>query len=125
MLLRPVLSALALVGLAAAGCAEAPAQEVIPDDPNDGLLRDFIDGKFDDAGHPLNAKIVEGSRLGCGTRRGEVYQLSGTCDVSMPTGAEVGGLTVSARLRVRQHGADGGIYVTGAVIELGRGLINL
>jgi pyroglutamyl-peptidase len=104
-----VISALALVGLAAAGCAEAPGEEPAAVDPNDGLLRDFVDGKFDDAGHPLNAKIVEGDRLGCGTKRGSVYQLGATCDVTMPQGAEVGGLTVSARLRVRQHGAEGDI----------------
>ena len=120
MLLRPVVSALVLVGLAAGGCAEAPAQDVVADDPNDGLLRDFIDGKFDDAGHPLNAKIVEGERLGCGTRRGDVFQLSATCDVSMPPGAEVGGLTVSARVRVRQHGPNGDIVKITAKDATGR-----
>ncbi len=122
MLLRPVVSALALVGLAAAGCAEAPAQEPVADDPNDGLLRDFIDGKFDDAGHPLNAKIVEGDRLGCGVRRGDVFQLQASCDVSMPLGAEVGGLTVSARIRVRQHAASGDIVKITAKDEAGHTL---
>ncbi len=122
MLLRPVLSALALAGLVAVGCAEATSTETVADDPNDGLLRDFVDGKFDDAGHPLNAKVVEGTHLGCGTKRGSVYQLTSRCDVTMPQGAEVGGLTVSARLRVRQHAAEGDIVTITAKDDSGRAL---
>lgn len=120
MLLRPVLSAIALAGLAAAGCAEAPSTETAETvGPNDGLLRDFIDGKFDDAGHPLNAKILEGDLLGCGTKQGSAYRLTSRCDVTMPQGAEVGGLTVSARLRVRQHAADGNIVTITATDTAG------
>lgn len=122
MLLRPVFPALALVGLVAAGCADVPAEEAVAADPNDGLLRDFVDGKFDDAGHPLNAKIVEGERLRCGTKRGSVYQLTGRCEVTMPQGAEVGGLTVSARLRVRAHAASGNIVTITAKDTDGRTL---
>jgi len=123
VLLRPVISALALAGIAAAGCAEAPGEEPVAVDPNDGLLRDFVDGKFDDAGHPLNAKTVEGDRLrGCGTKRGSVYQLGARCDVSMPEGAEVGGLTVSARLRVRAHATSGDIVKITAKDSNGREL---
>lgn len=122
MLLRPAFSALALVGLGAAGCAEALTEEVAAPDPNDGLLRDFVDGKFDDAGHPLNAKIVDGERLGCGTKRGSAYQLTSRCEITMPQGAEVGGLTVSARLRVRSHAASGNIVTITAKDADGRAL---
>ncbi|MBL0215068.1 MAG: hypothetical protein IPQ07_14420 [Myxococcales bacterium] len=109
MLLRPVLTALALAGLAAAGCAETPGTEPAVD-PNEGLLRDFLDGKFDDAGHPLNAKVLEGDRITCeGVRSDGALELTSSCDVLLPMGAEVGGLTVNARLRVRQHPSSGTI----------------
>ncbi|CAN5899003.1 hypothetical protein BH11MYX3_BH11MYX3_01070 [soil metagenome] len=110
MLLRPVLTALALAGVVAAtGCTEAPGDEVAAD-PNDGLLRDFLDGKFDDAGHPLNAKVLEADGITCaGARRNGVVELQATCDVLLPMGAELGGLTVNARLRVRAHASSGTI----------------
>ena len=56
----------ALLIAALAACAEAP-EEVT--DPNAGLLRDFLDGKYDDAGHPLNARVLE-ARLHAVHRRG-------------------------------------------------------
>ncbi|MBA3463896.1 MAG: hypothetical protein H0T46_28320 [Deltaproteobacteria bacterium] len=96
MRLRPLFAALALVS----ACAEAPDQ-VAPADPNEGLLRDFIDGKFDDAGHPLNAKVVADERLTCeGIRRDGAVELTSSCDVELPAGAELGGLVVNARIRV-------------------------
>lgn len=106
MRLRSVLACLAL---AASACTEQPGT---PDaeDPNDGLLRDFLDGKFDDAGHPLNAKVVEADAIAsCGTPRNGAVELEATCDVVMPMGAELGGLTVNARVRVRSHPSSGAI----------------
>ena len=110
MLLRPVLTTLALAGLVAAtGCTETPGDEVAAD-PNEGLLRDFLDGKFDDAGHPLNAKVLDADGITCaGTRSNGAVELKATCDVLLPIGAELGGLTVNARLRVRAHASSGTI----------------
>ena len=101
------MSLVAIAGLGA--CTDAPGPPPAAD-PNDGLLRDFLDGKFDDAGHPLNAKVLEGNEITCaGTRRDGAVELKKTCDVLLPNGAELGGLTVNARLRVRQHPASGAI----------------
>lgn len=104
--LRPVLACLLAV---ASACTEQPG---IPasEDPNDGLLRDFMDGKFDDAGHPLNAKVVDADAIAsCGPTRNGAVELRTTCDVAMPMGAELGGLTVNARVRVRANPASGAI----------------
>ena len=106
MRLRP---ALACVAALVSACAEQPNA---PDaeDPNDGLLRDFLDGKYDDAGHPLNAKVVEAAAIAsCGASHNGAVELKTTCDVVMPMGAELGGLTVNARVRVRQHPGSGAI----------------
>lgn len=109
MLLRPVVTAFALATLGVAGCTDTPSGEPAAD-PNDGLLRDFLDGKFDDAGHPLNAKVLEGDRITCeGLRSDGAVELRSSCDVVLPMGAELGGLTVNARLRVRQHAGSGAI----------------
>src|SRR5687768_6544439 len=75
-----------------ASCADAP-DEV--EDPNAGLLRDFLDGKFDAAGHPLNAKVLE-AEAACGRT-----ELRSACDFQVPDGAMDGQLTVNARLRVK------------------------
>ena len=57
----------ALAGLAAVtatvlltGCATDPGASA---NPNGGMLRDYTDGKFDSAGHPLNARVTDGSTL--------------------------------------------------------------
>ncbi|MBA3391014.1 MAG: hypothetical protein H0T89_00130 [Deltaproteobacteria bacterium] len=100
-MLRSALAHL-LVVAAVAGCAEPPDPV---DDPNAGLLRDFLDGKFDAAGHPLNAKVIE-TQGACGGT-----QLRGACEVVVPEGAMTGELTVNVRLRVRVHGARGPIVV--------------
>jgi pyroglutamyl-peptidase len=107
--LRPVLACLAGLSALTAACTDQPS---IPEaeDPNDGLLRDFLDGKFDDAGHPLNAKIVEADAIAsCGAERDGAVELAATCDVVMPMGAELGGLTVNARVRVRSYTSAGAI----------------
>ncbi|MDQ3367515.1 MAG: hypothetical protein M3680_19005 [Myxococcota bacterium] len=101
-MLRPSLAhVLALVAIA--GCADAPEDATAGDDPNAGLLRDFLDGKFDAAGHPLNAKVIEAAAACGGT------ELRGACDFAVPAGAMTGELTVNVRLRVRAHAARGAI----------------
>jgi pyroglutamyl-peptidase len=103
---RSVLANLLLV-TAVAACADVVDPVDPVDDPNEGLLRDFIDGKYDAAGHPLNAKVVEVERVlrddaSCGTRRDGVLELRAACEIALPMGADQGGLLVNARLRVRQ-----------------------
>src|SRR5688572_22511472 len=77
--------AASLLGLAAvATCALAtgciaPGEEAPVDDPNEGLLRDFLDGKFDSAGHPLNARVTEAETLCAGSPRDGAIRLSGVC----------------------------------------------
>jgi pyroglutamyl-peptidase len=70
--------------------------------PNAGLFRDFLDGKFDSAGHPLDAVVLDGATL-CGKT-----ELAGACEGDLPAAAQAGDLVTSARLRVRAHG-DGDI----------------
>jgi len=114
--LRPGLACLLGLSVLASACTEQPGNPET-EDPNDGLLRDFVDGKFDDAGHPLNAKVVEADAIAgdtCGTARNGAVELKRTCDVVMPMGAEVGGLTVNARVRVRSHPSRGPIVVVTA-----------
>ncbi len=105
-MVRSVLAGLLLV-TAVAACTDAPDGLEPIDDPNDGLLRDFVDGKYDAAGHPLNAKVVEADHLlrdnaDCGTRRDGVVELRSGCEIVLPMGADTGGLVVNARLRVRR-----------------------
>ena len=94
-MLRSVLSAFLL-----AACATS-AEE--PPNPNEGLLRDFLDGKFDAAGHPINAKVLRAQDV-CGATR-----LAGACEVALPDGAMSGELVVNVRLAVRAHPSSGTI----------------
>lgn len=96
---------LALVALLSA-CAAAP--EGPSADPNAGLLRDFLDGKYDGAGHPLNAKTVAAAAA-CGGQ-----ELRSPCMLALPEGATSGNLTINARLRVRTAPSHGTV-VTVAV----------
>jgi pyroglutamyl-peptidase len=91
--------ALALIALAA--CADAPeAQE----SPNAGLLRDFVEnGKFDAAGHVLNAKSLDAREVCGGTA------LRTACTFDVPSGAMTGELIVNARLRATQVPSRGAI----------------
>ena len=112
-MLRPVLAAVVFAALTG-GCTDAPGTGEA-EAPNDGLLRDFVDGKYDAAGHPLNAKVMEAQRI-CGAPGGTgVVELHGTCDIALPDGAEYGGLTVNARIRVRQHPSRGSIVTLSAL----------
>ncbi len=89
-----------------AACGDA---STVADDPNAGLLRDFLDGKYDSAGHPLNATVITADQL-CGS------PLAGTCTHAIPT-AQSGDMVLSARIKIDAH-ADAGdviaIAITGA-----------
>ena len=115
-MLRPALATV-LLGLVA--CAEPPSSDEVAEDPNAGLLRDFIDGKFDAAGHPLNAKVVEARQTCTGPVRNGIVELRGACSIAIPEGAAVGGLTVNARIRVRTAPAVGTIATLRALADDG------
>ncbi len=80
--------------LTGCGATSAPA-----DDPNAGLLRDFLDGKFDGDGHPLNAVTTQGDAI-CS---------AGTCAGPVGGGAQQGDLQISAHLHVTAHAASGDV----------------
>jgi pyrrolidone-carboxylate peptidase len=79
-----------------AACAEPAGEPAI--DPNEGLLRDFLDGKFDGAGHPLNAKVVQ-----------VTSSCVPSCEVEIPAGATMGELVLNVRLRVLARPTSGSI----------------
>ena len=91
-----------------AGCATLPYEDE-DEDPNAGMLRDFLDGKFDSAGHPLNAKVIDAAGACAGEPRDGGVALAGACELAVPDGARTGELTVNARLRVRGHAVRGAI----------------
>ena len=100
----PSLIYAALMGLAVVaatailtGCDVAPPAP--PADPNAGLLRDFLDGKFDGDGHPLNAVVTQATAICTG----------GTCKGAVGGGAQSGDLQISARVRVDAHAASGAL----------------
>jgi pyroglutamyl-peptidase len=104
----------ALVGFVTA-CADAPVAE--PIDPNEGLLRDFLDGKFDAAGHPLNAKVIEAETVCGGGATSTGVRLSAACDGELPEGARSGEVTANVRLLVHSHPARGAI-VTISLLDM-------
>ena len=120
--MRTLSCSLLWVALGLAACAESPTT---PDEarPNDGMLRDFIDGKFDAAGHPLNAKIVSAAELSldasCGNLQDGSVQLKTGCRVELPPGADGANLVVNARLRVRAHPSSGTIVTVTAIDSAG------
>jgi len=97
----------ALVGLAAVtaaavlcGCAESAAPGA---NPNANMFRDFIDGKFDGDGHPVNASVVPASALCPGRAAGDA------CQGALPGSAQQGELVANARIRVDAHAQAGDI----------------
>ena len=88
-----------------ASCADSPGEP--PVNPNEGLLRDFLDGKFDGAGHPLNAKTLEAETACSGTFTASGVQLAGACELAVPPGATTGRLVVNVRLRVVRAPSSG------------------
>ena len=81
------------------GCATDAAAPVV--DPNAGLLRDFLDGKFDGDGHPLNAVTTRADALCPGG--------VAPCKGAVGGGAQQGDLQISARIRVDAHAASGDV----------------
>jgi pyroglutamyl-peptidase len=108
-----------LLGIVAAsailiGCTDPGETEEEPllDDPNAGLLRDFLDGKFDAAGHPLNARVTEAESLcaAFGTPHNGAIRLSDQpCERSVPGSEQEGDLVASLRVRVKSYNASGTI----------------
>lgn len=102
-------------GATLTGCAVS-GDEAAPEDPNAGLLRDFLDGKFDAAGHPLNARVTDAEELcgSAGTLHDGVLRLSQACVGALPGSEQRGDLVASLRIRV--HGATGnGTIVSGSL----------
>jgi hypothetical protein len=85
------------------GCVQPPATEDEPttDDPNAGLLRDFLDGKFDSAGHPLNARVTEAESL-CPSagapHNGSIRLKDRACEGTLGGSEQNGDLVASVRL---------------------------
>lgn len=90
------------------GCAASPAGTT---DPNTGLLRDFLDGKYDGAGHPINARVSEAEAIcaNAGTTNATTVSLTTACTAKIAGGEQSGDLVASARLAVRSHAASGDI----------------
>jgi pyroglutamyl-peptidase len=116
----------ALLGLAAVvtsatltGCATPGEDDLVTEDPNAGLLRDFLDGKYDAAGHPLNARVTEGEVLcaHAGVPHNDALRLSETCQGTLPGSEQRGDLVASVRLRVMSH-ASSGTIVSGSITAL-------
>jgi pyroglutamyl-peptidase len=123
--------AAALAGLAAVtatmiltGCAIDEPGTSDPADPNAGLLRDFLDGKFDGAGHPINARVTEAETLcpTAGSPHDGAIRLSGTCAGSLAGAEQSGDLVVSARISIKAHAASGDI-VSIAVVGPGEQIL--
>jgi pyroglutamyl-peptidase len=120
--------AAALLGLASvastalfAGCTTPTGDEdLMLDDPNAGLLRDFLDGKFDSAGHPLNARVTEAESL-CPQagvpHNGAIRVSTMSCTGAIAGSEQHGDLVASLRISVKSYAASGTI-VSAAVLGL-------
>ena len=91
------------------GCVSPEPASAPVDNPNAGLLRDFLDGKFDSAGHPLNARVTEAEALcpASGAVTSGALRLNKAC-VGTPLGFEQNGdLVASIHLNIAAHAASG------------------
>jgi len=105
------------------GCVPPdPMQEMPIDDPNAGLLRDFLDGKFDSAGHPLNARVSEAEIL-CPTagapHNGSIRLKDAVCTGAVVGSEQTGDLVISLRLSVLTYAASGNILTAELLDEQG------
>ncbi len=100
-----------LVGCTAPGDASGTG-------PNQGLLRDFLDGKFDAAGHPLNAKVAEAEQLcaTAGTASSGSIRLARACEGQLPGDEQAGDMVASIRLRVRSAPSNGTV-LTARIVD--------
>ena len=105
----------AIAVVVTSACAGAPADDAPR--PNDGMFQDFVDGKLDSAGHPLNARVTDAAELcpDAGDATDDGLVLSGACEGRLDGAAQRGELAVNARVRVRDL-ADGDV-VTVRVME--------
>jgi pyroglutamyl-peptidase len=99
-----------VVGLLSA-CAASPGDDAARPSANDGMFRDFVDGKFDGAGHPINARVTDGETL-CA---------SGVCEGRLQGTAQRGELVVNARVKVMEMGEGDEEVVTVMVKGEGEG----
>ena len=112
----------ALLGcLVATACTvDPPTTQVVSEDPNAGLLRDFLDGKFDSAGHPVNARVTEAESLcpDAGVPHNGSIRLSNskTCMGTLSGSEQIGDLVASMRLSIKAHPASGTI-VSAAIVR--------
>jgi pyroglutamyl-peptidase len=112
----------ALLGcLVATACTvDPPTTEIVSQDPNAGLLRDFLDGKFDSAGHPVNARVTEAESLcpDAGVPHNGAIRLSNnkTCSGTLSGSEQNGDLVASMRLSIKAHPASGTI-VSAAIVR--------
>lgn len=88
-----------------AGCAPPADDDLMPETSgNTGLFRDFLDrGKFDEAGHPLNARVNEAERFckGAGRIRGTRFESQSAgelCRGELAGGRQAGAMVLNLRL---------------------------
>ena len=101
------------------GCGSGPATT----DPNSGLLRDFLDGKFDSAGHPLNATVIEAEQQCTGDVDSGAVRLTSTCMIPLHAN-QYGQMVASARVRVAAHADAGDVLAIALVGSDGRALVS-
>jgi pyroglutamyl-peptidase len=102
--------ALVLAGLAA--CAADQDGVLGRLDPNAGLLRDFLeDGKFDAAGRPLNALVLEAEEAcaDAGPIADGLVRIDRRCRAWLPGAEQRGPVVLNLRLRARAYDAPGAI----------------
>jgi pyroglutamyl-peptidase len=109
--------AIVVVGVTSA-CAAAPGDDAArPDDgPNHGMFKDFVDGKFDGAGHPLNARVTDAAEL--------CPEVGAPCEGPLDGTAQRGELVVNARVRVHDAG-DGASEVLRVRITDAGGVVSV
>jgi pyroglutamyl-peptidase len=96
-----------VVGLSLLGCVGPDAGPASPDDDNPtdelDLFRDFKDGKYDSAGHPLNASVTEAENIcaDVGTVGNSAVALRNACRGTLVGSKRTDTIAVSAHLRVR------------------------
>jgi pyroglutamyl-peptidase len=109
-----------VIALAACTIEQPAVDEPAMDDPNAGLLRDFLDGKFDSAGHPLNARVTEAEALcpQAGVPHNGAIRISTMpCTGAIAGSEQNGDLVASLRLSVKAYAASGTI-VSAAITGL-------
>src|SRR5581483_10937562 len=109
-----------------AGCAGVSGPQL--DDPGagaNGLYRDYLtDGKFDELGHPFNARVVEAEKFchGVGralTRRFEATAADGAgvmCAGELPGSQQTGELVLNLRVAAA-HFQEGATLLTARVLD--------